>query len=89
MGHSSSKCISKAKRENRVSHFAVKKNSQTLEVTCFACGERCHFARECKNPKRKRSGQENQRAEITGNGTYCQLVVSRQSMLFSRLYQRI
>jgi hypothetical protein len=66
-GHVSSKCFSKIKRENRVSQFSVKKNNQTREVICFACGEKGHFAKECKNPRRKRSDQETQKLGTTGN----------------------
>jgi hypothetical protein len=68
VGHISSKCFSKTKRENRVSQFSVKKKSQIREVICFACGEKGHFAKECKNSRRRRSGQENQRSETMGNG---------------------
>jgi hypothetical protein len=67
VGHLSSKCFSKTKWENRVSQFSAKKNNQTREVTHFACEQKGHFARECKNPRRKRSGQENQKSEIIGN----------------------
>jgi hypothetical protein len=68
MGYVSSKCFSKTKRENRVSQFSVKKNSHTRDVTCFACGEKGHFAKELKNSRKKRAGPEEQRSEKSGNG---------------------
>jgi hypothetical protein len=39
------------RKGNRVTHFAVKKNTQAREVPCFACGEKSHLIRQCKNPK--------------------------------------
>lgn len=65
-GHASSKCFLKNKKESRVSQFSARKPTQTREVTCYACGEKGHIARDCKKFK-KPSDQGNKKFGNSGN----------------------
>lgn len=65
-GHTSNRCFSKLKRENRVNQFSARRQPQQKEFICFNCGEKGHISRNCRKP-RKSSGQGNQRSEMSGN----------------------
>jgi hypothetical protein len=44
-GHSSNKCFSKTKDDDRINHFSVKRQPQQKGFTSFNCGEKGHIAR--------------------------------------------
>ena len=59
-GHSSNKCYSREKREARVNPVVTNPSDNTSNSICFRCGEKGHFARNCRKPPRRR--------ENTGQG---------------------
>ena len=54
IGHVSSKCFSREKREVRVNPIEVKRAENSQRFTCFRCGEKGHIARYCKKPPKKK-----------------------------------
>ena len=67
-GHPSCKCFSKAKKDDRINNFSVKKHPQQKEVTCFNCGEKGHISRNCKRPRRQQNREGNNGDCNSGNG---------------------
>jgi hypothetical protein len=53
VGHSSYKCFAREKRKDRVNPV-VTNVPEISSVTCLRCGEKGHFATQCRKPPKKR-----------------------------------
>jgi hypothetical protein len=65
LGHSSNKCYSPSKVEALVNPIEASGSGTTSQVTCFQCGEKSHFARNCRKPPRRKESDDNR--ELLGN----------------------
>ena len=63
LGHSSSRCYEKERKEPRVNPVVMNSVGEASNVTCFRCGEKGHRARHCKKPPKERyyGGEESRR----------------------------
>lgn len=59
LGHPSSRCYFRDKREARVNPVTVGDFKGISQVTCFRCGEKGHLARNCRKTPRKRESNDN------------------------------
>jgi hypothetical protein len=59
IGHVSSKCYYRERREVRVNPVIVKRTDGTKNFTCFRCGEKGHIARNCRKPPKQRENFSN------------------------------
>jgi len=59
LGHSSSRCYFRDKREARVNPITVGDSKGISQITCFRCGEKGHLARNCRKTARKRESNDN------------------------------
>jgi hypothetical protein len=64
-GHSSNKCYSRSKVEARVNPIEASGSGAASQVICFRCGEKGHFARNCRKPPRRKEIDDNCR--LSGN----------------------
>ena len=54
LGHTSSRCYVKERKEPRVNPAMVNSVGGASNMTCFRCGEKGHIVRHCKKPPKKR-----------------------------------
>lgn len=67
VGHVSSKCYARERKEVRMNPVMVKRTEGTKSFTCFRCGEKGHMARNCKKPPKQ--GESPSDRKPSGNGT--------------------
>jgi len=60
-GHSSNKCYSRSRGEDRVNRIVASGSGVVSHVTCFRCGEKGHITRNCRKPPRRKESDDNDR----------------------------
>ena len=58
-GHSSSKCYSRGRVEAQVNPIVASGFRASNQTTCFRCGEKGHWARNCRKPPRRKENSDN------------------------------
>jgi hypothetical protein len=81
LGHKTSKCYARERKEVRVNQVAVGKINNRREFTCFRCGEKGHISRNCRKPPKMKNNHSNNGKPL-GNE---RILLEKQPTL-SRLY---
>jgi hypothetical protein len=74
-GHSSNKCYSQSRVEDRVNPIVASGSGVVSQVTCFRCGEKGHIARNCPKSPRKKEDGELGRQHTLANNTHVKSII--------------